>query len=439
MRVVVYGFDAIGFDIGGQPIHLGDNVEVEFCPFPNTPRFDQADGVIIPQGIFEKFVDGTSWPASTTVEVYERQLLECDRQLVNLLRDGKWVCFLVDAITDFVPNGYGSRRCHDTDLCKRMLNRFGIGRSLIKETPSSWTKVNEFARYFRNYGVAKTAFDIRWSEYSEGRVLGEVNETTVAFELLSRLFFLPFHSMRHDKNSAKELAETVSMAIVDYRQKRLVELPPWVDDFEFGGEQKLQSELRELLDQSIRRQTELQTWKNYKAVLTTTGEILKGRVIAILAGFFGLRVDPVDESREDARILAEDGTTLVVVGVKGTNTGITKEHIYQVDGHRDRSHLPKRLAGVLIINSDTAVDGIEARLAAEVHPEQVKLARDRNVLIVRTIDLLFLMRHLDRDAARGKTLLNLLQSGGGWLKADSTGYKVITAIAGGVATNIQLP
>jgi len=384
-------------------------------------------------------VDGDSWPASTTVRVYERQLLECDRQLANLFRDGKWVCFLVDAITDFVPNGYGSRRCHDTDLCKRMLNRFGIGRSLIKETPSSWTKVNEFARYFRNYGVAKTAFDIRWSEYSDGRVLGEVRETTVAFELLNRLFFLPFHSLRHDKNGAKELAETVSSAIVDYRHKRLVELPSWVDGFEFGVEQRLQSELRELVEQGSRRQTELLTWRNYKAVLTTAGEILKARVVAILAGFFGLRVDPVDESREDARILAEDGTTLVIVEVKGTKTGITTEHIHEVDGHRTRSRLPKFLPGVLVINSDRSVDGIEARSAAEVHPELVRLARDMNVLIVRTIDLLFLMRHLGGDSRRGKTLLNLMQSGGGWLKADSTGYKIITAMAGGVATNLKLP
>jgi hypothetical protein len=47
-------------------------------------------------------------------------------------------------------------------------------------------------------------------------VLGEVSKTTVAFELFSRLFFLPFHSTRLDQNGAQEPAETVSLAIVGY-------------------------------------------------------------------------------------------------------------------------------------------------------------------------------------------------------------------------------
>ena len=264
--VLAYGFDAIGFDINGAPRHPAENFDVEFCRFPDNPRLDQADGVIIPQGIFEKFVDGNSWPASTTVRVHKQQLLECERQVMKLFNEGKWGCFLVDAITDFVPCGYGSRRCDDTDLCKRILNRFRIGRSLIRETPCSWTTVGEFSKYFREYGVAKTAFDIRTSEHSEGQVLGEVDKTTVAFELGSRLFFLPVHSMRHDRNGAMELAETVSSAIIAYRKTHPVGPPFQADGVEFGAEQKLPSEPPEHLKLTSLRQPELPARKTYQAV-----------------------------------------------------------------------------------------------------------------------------------------------------------------------------
>jgi hypothetical protein len=245
VTVLAYGFDTIGFHFDSSPTSLTENTEVEFCPFANTPRLDQADGVIIPQGIFEQFVDGTPWPSTTTVRVYEQQLLECDRQVANLLEGGKWACFLVGAITDFAAYGYGFRQCNDTDLCKRVLNRFGIKRSLIKETPCSWTRVNEFGRYFREYGVARTAFDISWSEHPEARELGEVGKTTVAFELFGRLFFLPCHPMRHDKTGATELVETVASAIIGYQEKRMMEQPTRGDRLEFGVKEKLPSEPQE--------------------------------------------------------------------------------------------------------------------------------------------------------------------------------------------------
>jgi hypothetical protein len=106
-----------------------------------------------------------------------------------------------------------------------MLNRFGIGRTLITEVPCSWTPVGEFGKYFRDHGVARTAFDIGKWDRSKAQVLAEVGETAVAFELLGRLFFLPFHSMRHDRNSAGELAEAVSSAIIAYRQKHVAGRP----------------------------------------------------------------------------------------------------------------------------------------------------------------------------------------------------------------------
>jgi hypothetical protein len=52
--IFAYGFDAAGFEIRDQPSELSDGSRLEFVSFSNTRDLNEADGVIIPQGIFEK-------------------------------------------------------------------------------------------------------------------------------------------------------------------------------------------------------------------------------------------------------------------------------------------------------------------------------------------------------------------------------------------------
>jgi hypothetical protein len=48
------------------------------------------------------------------------------------------------------------------------------------------------------------------------------------------------------------------------------------------------------------------------------------------------------------------------------------------------------------------------------------------VLVVRTIDLLYLMRHLEAEPDRRDKFLGLLRSGGGWISAGPSGYELLT-------------
>jgi hypothetical protein len=118
---------------------------------------------------------------------------------------------------------------------------------------------------------------------------------------------------------------------------------------------------------------------------------------------------------------------LALVEVKGTTKGIKREYINQVDSHRERNELPPSLPGILLINIEMSIEGITQRLATTVDNEQIKHAQNFNVLIVRTIDLLFLMKRLENDPERKNKLLSLLSSGGGWLRADSKGYELMQA------------
>ena len=169
---------------------------------------------------------------------------------------------------------------------------------------------------------------------------------------------------------------------------------------------------------------ELNQWRRYKVLLSATGDRLRLEVASSLRHYFGLAVGEEDKFREDLTITNEAGDTIAAVEVKATKGGVQREHINQVDNHRERNGLSPVTPGLLIINNATNRAGISARLEADVAPEQVRHAKAMNVLVFRTIDLLFLMRHLEESPNPGAKFIELVQAGGGWLKADSDGFRL---------------
>ncbi len=57
--------------------------------------------------------------------------------------------------------------------------------------------------------------------------------------------------------------------------------------------------------------------------------------------------------------------------------------------------------------------GIDKRLYTKVADDQIKHATKLNVLIIRTIDLLFLMKNLEKKKEKKDIMIELLNSGGG--------------------------
>ena len=52
--VFAYGFDQAGFTTTHDPISVNSTDTVQFVDFYSSRNLNEADGVIIPQGIFEK-------------------------------------------------------------------------------------------------------------------------------------------------------------------------------------------------------------------------------------------------------------------------------------------------------------------------------------------------------------------------------------------------
>ena len=79
----------------------------------------------------------------------------------------------------------------------------------------------------------------------------------------------------------------------------------------------------------------------------------------------------------------------------------------------------------LLINNDMAVTNVAERSATSIGSDILEAAVRQNVLIMRTIDLLFLLNHLEKSPNKKARMLHLLTSGGGWLKASTGSYDVI--------------
>jgi hypothetical protein len=223
-QVAFYGFDRIGFELPTTPVILKNGGEVYFLPFDDARRFEEFDGVVVPQGIFEKIEIGRGGynGAVGHIQVAQDSLLERERQVQNLLREKKWICFLLGLVVDEIPAGHSSTRITDTDLCKRVLNGVGLDWMYRKPEPSGLTGVtanyNEFHAYIRQHGVATTYFELPYD--NKPRILAKAGNTPVGLDYGGIVMFLPFHTTKKDRASLTNLGAVLGPAILDYRQKQ---------------------------------------------------------------------------------------------------------------------------------------------------------------------------------------------------------------------------
>jgi hypothetical protein len=427
-RIFAYGFDAAGFSTHREPVFLLSVGQIEFMNFLSPTSFEMADGVIIPQGIFEQIERKTStFGAKTNVTVHKASMLERERQVFDCLRDGKWVCFLVGEILDEVSQGFHTEPIDDTDLCKRILNAFQMGRHdryrlYIDKQPEVRTEAREFDLYLHKYGSPRTVYELPHHQPIEREVIAELDGKVVGVEFDRQLFFLPFETSDKNWPTALSVAKMVAGAITAYRRSRISDIPDWVDEFRFRSEEDLYLEINSLLEQVNRLESQVRSWKDYKGILTTTGSQLRNRIVAILESVFDFHVEVVAD-RKSAMVTDDNHRPILIFQSISTENDIERDFIDQIHAQRESQGLPKSLRAILFVNSDMASSDIRSRTEKGVAEEVVRYAAEQNVLIVRTIDLLFLMRQLERDSERKKKLMQVFLSPGGWLKTDRESHK----------------
>lgn len=405
-KYIFYGFERIGFTTPNANLQFRE-FEIEFCEYGNSETdWHKVEGLIVPSSIFETF-------EYNSVKTDEKTLLEIENEAHNLIRAGKWVAIL--AQHKFTIDWGYDKTIYHTDLAKKIVKNFGSSISPISTPfPVNETRLDQFRNYLKHYGVAKNRFSYDGS-YSGGVTIisGEWRKMH-AYEQNQLLFVLPFHSNKKTENDLKKASSSILESICDYLVVKKVELPDWVNEFNFIKEEELTNQYKALSEQLENVENELKNHKEYKLSLTTTGENLREVVIKILQDFFNLKIDPIDNNLEDFKILNEE--SIIVFGeVKGSKKGVKREHINQVDSHRERAEVDSSIPGLLIINNQMSLNSIEERNSTIIPSEHIKHAALLNIIVIRTIDLLNLMKQQEKENEKNLLIENI-QNGGGWLK-----------------------
>lgn len=89
-RIFAFGFDAARFSTHRDQVFLLNVGQIEFLDFRDPTSFEKADGVIIPQEIFEEIESqNLDIRSKTDVRVQKCSMLERERQHFDCLREGK--------------------------------------------------------------------------------------------------------------------------------------------------------------------------------------------------------------------------------------------------------------------------------------------------------------------------------------------------------------
>ena len=412
-NIMVFGIDRFGYRVPDKLFELNNSV-LHFRYFRTEDKFQDYDGVILFQSTFEDHNYGG-------IEFHEKELLKRENQFRQLLEKGGFCCFLL--VTHFID---GDRACNTshTDLAKRALNYPALHRfSYDKQITNLRIVKDEFRVFLKEFGSARTHF-FNYEEDLNLKPICFVGDDLTGFVLNNSIFFIPCLPPDKREKEFKEYFSLLSDALVSSFKKLSQELPGWTGEYRFKEEEKLLGDKQELSKKIGEINQRLGIFNEYKKCLCYDDELLKESVISILERGLIFSVDPLDELREDMKILDREEKPIILVEVKGTNKGVNRDFINQADSHRERSGLPPNFPSIVIANTNIKNAKSLKDKDQKVAKEQVAHAVKMKILVLRTIDLLNLLYLVEAGKVTSEEVLELLKNQHGWLKVTQEDYQI---------------
>lgn len=422
-NILVLGLERKGLPAPLEPLKA-QNFSICFERYGTACRFQEFDGVIMFQGIFEKFEDRGSAYKSYFVHDYDvDELDKRKKEAALLLGQGGFLCFL---LTDPFIDRDDRRDFSATDLAKYHLNHSNFHRNNYRNRVAHVTPViDEFRRFLDVFGAANSYFR-NFNNALDCRPLAKVDDENVGLLIEQSEYFLPSLVPDARMEVINEYFHLLADAITSVHNKLHQTVPDWVAVYQFKEEDALLEERSALIVKVSDIDRRLAQLTQYKASLVHSGPQLVADVSAILETALGTKVNATDEFREDVKLLDDNDNVIGVCEIKGINRGVKRENINQTDSHRERSGFDADFPALLIVNtgikSARSIDEKDQEIAAE----QVKHAVHMRVLIMRTFDLLGLLRlvlagDLSTQDARSQVLSSI-----GWLRVQSDSVQVLT-------------
>ena len=421
-NILVYGIEKKNLSVPSDPI-VSRNYTIKFEPLDSVCRLNEYDGVILFKEIFEDF----EWKSSG----YESYLrYSCNRDELDkrkkeaklLMEKGGFLCFLLDDV--FIDSADG-RNFEGGDLSKYHLNYPNVYRKNFKSRFAHLNiKTDEFREFLKIYGAANSYFEI-YNSSIDWRVLVEASGKCTGMIVNRNNYFIPTLIPDNRTEVIKEYFTLLSNGLTSSYNKLQISIPEWVKNYEFEEEISLIDEEGVISTRLHEIQERKSVLDQFKSVLMLTGDDLVEKVIQIFVEGFNFSVDGKDELKEDFKILSENSEPFCLCEVKGVNKGVRREHINQADTHRERSGYDKNFPSLLIVNTHIRNARSVAEKDQELANEQISHAVNMNVLVLRTIDLLGLLRIFLSGELCKENTVKLLINNSGWLRITNNEYEVI--------------
>jgi hypothetical protein len=422
-NILVYGIEKYGLTAPAKPL-AARNFSISFEPFNTIRRFNEYDGVILFQGIFEHFEWKSGLMDRYLAHSCAKDELDKRKKEAHLLiESGGFLCFLLN--TAFVDREDG-RDYTGTDLAKYHLSYSDFYRENFGQRIAHVDiKSDDFRKFLSVYGAASSHFH-HYNKHIDWRVLAEAAGRVVGMIINRNQYFLPTLIPDNRPEVIKEYFSLLVEGLTSSYNKLQHSFPEWIEDFNFDEEAELVAEREALGSRISEIEKRRGVLSQYKSVLALSGDELVASVREVFVHGFGIAVDAKDELREDFKILDETARPICLCEVKGTNRGVKREYINQADSHRERANFGAEFPALLIINTHVKNARSVTEKDQEIADEQVQHAVKMNVLIIRTIDLLALLRIYLSGKLSSKEIEELVTNNSGWLRVSGDKYTVVT-------------
>lgn len=411
VKILGYGMPRSERDTASR-VHSFDDFELHDEPLRSSVSFLHFDGVVVFAGTFERLEQNFGSILSNCIAPAD--LDHRERELVTIVQQQKPVVF-------FVPRlhiDYHSIGTHN-DLFRRIAAKFGLGLSASTHaTPFVQSLVTEFEDYVSRFGTGYVALNIP-DNYKEDFVpLLTCDDEVFGLVWANKLFILP-SVIPQRVEQIPEIVGTAIRAAFAYRHRMSQTLPEWVSSFAFSKEAELRDKATRLHLEATQLEVEVDAYSTFKGALCLQSDPLVESVRKLLQHFFGIKLDVDDKCIEDAT-LREDDEIKAVFEIKGIKGNFTRNHVNQVDSHRERLNIPPATPGVLIINTMMSAESL-ADKDERPHPDIVRKAVADNVLLARTLDLLRYADAIERGVLTPESFRTTILTDAGWLqvKGDS--------------------
>ena len=241
-NVLAFGFERKGLPKPPEPFR-SRNFTVHFEKYGTHRRFNEYDGVLLFQGIFERFELKTGYMDSYLSHTCDTDELDKrKKEATLLLGQGGFICFL---LTEPFTDRDGGRDFSGTDLSKYHLNyssfyRENFGKRIARVTPV----LDEFKRFLEVFGAASSHFK-NHNDSLDLRVLARAGNASVGLLLGQAEYFLPSLVPDARLEVVKEYVEHLVDAVTTVHNKLHQSVPEWVEVCKFDEEAALLAERTE--------------------------------------------------------------------------------------------------------------------------------------------------------------------------------------------------